>query len=75
MSDTENLTVTWTGLPARRRPRGDERERLRAVLAEGYRAGASIRALAEQRELSFGLTRVLLLEAGVTLRQFRAPKQ
>ncbi|WP_284576658.1 helix-turn-helix domain-containing protein [Streptomyces sp. 2P-4] len=56
--------------PQERRPRrrGQEREKLRSDLAKGYDSGASIRMLADDYELSFGLTRTLLLEAGVTLR-------
>ncbi|WP_225846952.1 helix-turn-helix domain-containing protein [Streptomyces sp. HPF1205] len=54
----------------KRRPRrrGEERELLRHQLKEGYARPASIRALAAEHDLSFGLTRVLLLEAGVELR-------
>ncbi|WTW95459.1 helix-turn-helix domain-containing protein [Streptomycetaceae bacterium NBC_01309] len=60
----------------RRDVRGEEREQLRQVLAIGYRAGASIRALgAAHDDLSYGLTRTLLLEAGVTMRsRARRPK-
>lgn len=56
--------------PQERRPRrrGQEREQLRRDLAKGYDSGASIRVLAADYELSFGLARTLLLEAGVTLR-------
>jgi hypothetical protein len=59
------------GVTRRPRIRGEERERLRAKLADGY-AGASIRTLADRYGLSFGLTRTLLLEADVELRD-RAP--
>lgn len=52
----------------RPRRRGEERERLRAALADGYDGGASIRALCAEHGLSFGLARTLLLEAGVELR-------
>lgn len=50
------------------RRRGEEREKLRASLAEGYDGGLSIRKLAGPAGLSYGLTRTLLLEAGVELR-------
>jgi hypothetical protein len=52
------------------RLRGKDRDRIRAAIAEGY-PGASIRVLADQHHLSFGLTRTLLLEAGVELRSSR----
>lgn len=54
----------------KRRPRrrGQERELLRGQLKEGYARPASIRVLAAEHDLSYGLTRVLLLEAGVKLR-------
>lgn len=62
----------------RRRPRitGEERELLRQDLKKDYDANASIRVLAGKYDLSFGLARVLLLEAGVTMRSRvrRAPK-
>ncbi|MBM9506730.1 helix-turn-helix domain-containing protein [Actinacidiphila acididurans] len=56
--------------PQKRRPRrrGEERELLRAQLKKGYARPASIRNLAAEHDLSYGLTRVLLLEAGVELR-------
>ncbi|MFJ6014527.1 helix-turn-helix domain-containing protein [Streptomyces sp. NPDC092952] len=55
--------------PTRRpRLRGEDRDRVRAALAKEYDAGTSIRALADERGLSFGLTRTLLLEAKVKLR-------
>jgi hypothetical protein len=64
--------------PQKRRPRvtGEERELLHRDLKKDYDAGASIRDLAEKYDLSFGLARVLLLEAGVTMRTRvrRAPK-
>ncbi|MFI0934666.1 helix-turn-helix domain-containing protein [Streptomyces sp. NPDC021019] len=56
----------------RPRRRGQEREQLRTDLAKGYGggegAGSSIRRLAAAHRLSYGLTRTLLLEAGVELR-------
>lgn len=55
-------------LTRRPRLRGDDRTRMRQDLADGYQAGDSIRALATAHDLSFGLTRILLLEANVTLR-------
>ncbi|GAA2948816.1 helix-turn-helix domain-containing protein [Kitasatospora cinereorecta] len=53
-----------------RRPRLTDKERdlVRAQLAKGYAANASIRNLAAEYDLSFGLTRTLLLEAKVELR-------
>lgn len=57
--------------PQIRRPRlrGEERDQVRADVAKGYKAPkASIRSVAKDQDLSFGLTRDLLLEAGVKLR-------
>ncbi|MGW6391131.1 helix-turn-helix domain-containing protein [Streptomyces sp. NPDC055103] len=56
-----------------RRPRlrGDDRERVRGELAKKYGGDASIRDLAAEYDLSFGLTRALLLEAKVQLRPRR----
>jgi hypothetical protein len=53
-----------------RRPRlrGEERDRMREKLAKAYDEDASIRGLADEHDLSFGLTRTLLLEADVELR-------
>lgn len=53
-----------------RRPRltGKERDKVGSAMAELYGGGASIRAVAAEYGRSFGLTRALLLEAGVTLR-------
>ncbi|MEV0645632.1 hypothetical protein AB0I28_10240 [Phytomonospora sp. NPDC050363] len=45
-----------------------DRVRLGMVLAGHYRAGATVRELAEQRGLSAGLTRTLLIETGTELR-------
>ncbi|MEC3995236.1 hypothetical protein VSR01_17505 [Actinacidiphila sp. DG2A-62] len=54
-----------------RRPRlrGEERDRVRAAMAKTYNEdeSASIRSLADEHDLSFCLTRVLLLEADVVL--------
>lgn len=63
--------------PTRRpRVRGDERARLQKALADGYAADASIRALAAEHGLSYGLTRTLLSEAGVRLRpRARRPRK
>ena len=47
---------------------GEEREKIRAELREGYLAGASIRDLVERTGRSFGFVRRLLCEAGVVLR-------
>jgi hypothetical protein len=55
-------------LQRRPRLRGEDRDRVRAELAKGYAARASIRDLAAEHDLSFGLTRKLLLEAEVELR-------
>ncbi|WNI31461.1 helix-turn-helix domain-containing protein [Streptomyces sp. ITFR-6] len=55
-------------LQRRPRHRGEERETLRQDLATGYGALASIRDLAAKHDLSYGLTRTLLLEAKVSLR-------
>lgn len=57
----------------RPRLRDDERALVRGLMAKEYRAGAAIRALAAQHELSYGLARTLLLEAGVELRSRRRP--
>ncbi|GGZ23819.1 hypothetical protein GCM10010387_16320 [Streptomyces inusitatus] len=56
--------------PQVRRPRlkGEVRDQLRAAVAAGYASGSSIRALAAEHGLSFGLTRILLIEAEVPLR-------
>ncbi|MDX2919684.1 helix-turn-helix domain-containing protein [Streptomyces sp. NE06-03C] len=58
----------------RPRRRGKEREKLRMSLAKQYDGGLSIRKVAGPAGLSYGLTRTLLLEAGVTLRT-RAPRR
>ncbi|MCX4550543.1 MULTISPECIES: helix-turn-helix domain-containing protein [unclassified Streptomyces] len=59
-----------------RRPhrKGDERALLRADLRRAYDGGAAIRALATEHDLSYGLTRALLLEAGVKLRSRRGSR-
>jgi hypothetical protein len=58
--------------PQNRRPRLTEEERaaLRKVMAKDYRENwsTSIRSLAEEHDRSYGLVRVLLLEAKVELR-------
>ncbi|MEV6565939.1 helix-turn-helix domain-containing protein [Streptomyces kronopolitis] len=51
----------------RPRLRGAEREKLRRQLAQEYNGG-SIRELAARHNLSFGLTRLLLIEEDVELR-------
>ncbi|MFP3119535.1 helix-turn-helix domain-containing protein [Streptomyces sp. Iso 434] len=64
--------------PKRSRPRlrGDERQDTVVALAASYAAGASIRALAEERDMSYGLVRTLLLDHGVALRsRGRGPNQ
>ncbi|MFG2404199.1 helix-turn-helix domain-containing protein [Streptomyces brevispora] len=52
----------------RPRLRGDGRATMGRSLAEKYVAGASIRAVAEGADLSYGTARTLLLEAKVALR-------
>jgi predicted transcriptional regulator len=47
---------------------GDHRLALVTQLAEEYRAGASIRQLAQQNGRGYGTIHRLLTEAGVTLR-------
>lgn len=57
--------------PKRRRPRlhGEERDQVRAAVVKSYaKPKGSIRSAAAEVGRSFGLTRTLLLEAGVTLR-------
>jgi hypothetical protein len=73
MSETTGPTVkprrgSRQGREYRPRLRGEEREEMRKTLAKKYDAGASIRELATEHSLSYGLTRHLLVEAGVTLR-------
>jgi hypothetical protein len=48
---------------------GDTRIRTRARAAELYMQGATIQSTARQIGRSYGLTRTLLLEAGVRLRK------
>lgn len=52
------------------RPRvtGVERKRLAKSLRQDYDRGATIRFLAEDRDMSYGTVRQLLLEAKTTLR-------
>jgi hypothetical protein len=47
---------------------GDARAKARQEAARRYDEGASIQAIADHLGRSYGGTRVLLLEAGVTLR-------
>lgn len=61
-----------------RRPRvkGAKRAALQKALVDGYAADNSIRALAAEHDMSYGLTRTLLLDAGVTLRpRARRPRK
>ncbi|MFI9026375.1 helix-turn-helix domain-containing protein [Streptomyces sp. NPDC053560] len=58
----------------RPRLRGEERASLRRTLASAYDGGDSIRKLLTEHELSYGLTRTLLIEAGVTLRSKRGSR-
>lgn len=48
--------------------KGDARTTARQQAAELYGQGCTIRSVAQQLDRSYGGTRVLLLEAGVTLR-------
>ena len=57
------------------RLKGEERRRVAASLAGEYAAGASIRALAADADLSYGKTRALLLEAGMKLRARGGPRK
>ncbi|MGC4947787.1 helix-turn-helix domain-containing protein [Streptomyces sp. DT224] len=71
MSDQTSAPVRrGPGSPQTRRPRlrGEARDTMRATLADRYRAHDSIRKLAAEHDLSFGLTRTLLQEAGVEMR-------
>lgn len=60
-----------------RRPRltSDDRARVRGELVKAYTAEMSIRALAAAYDLSYGLTRTLLLEADAQLRTPWRPKK
>lgn len=49
-------------------PKGDERKKLAADVAKNYKTGLSIRAVAEELGLSYGLTHRLLLEGKNRLR-------
>jgi hypothetical protein len=56
----------------RKRLRGEDRKAVRTAVVKAYeQERASIRALAGVHGLSFGLTRTLLLEGGVVLRDRR----
>ncbi|MFC8332803.1 helix-turn-helix domain-containing protein [Streptomyces olivaceus] len=52
----------------RPRVRGAARRRLARSLKADYDAGATIRSLADERSMSYGTVRLLLLEAKTTLR-------
>ncbi|MCY0957664.1 helix-turn-helix domain-containing protein [Streptomyces sp. H27-H5] len=52
----------------RSRLSGEKRAELRADIAQAYRDGASIRAVALAGDLSYGTARKMLLEADVKLR-------
>ncbi|MCQ4079700.1 helix-turn-helix domain-containing protein [Streptomyces sp. RB6PN25] len=54
--------------PARRLRSGPERDRVAAELKTKYAQGASIRALAEQTDRSYGGVHRLLADAGVVFR-------
>lgn len=57
-----------TGLTKGARITGADRQTLGAQLAERYRAGESIRALAAETGRSFGFVHGVIKESGVTLR-------
>ncbi|MFC9341417.1 helix-turn-helix domain-containing protein [Streptomyces sp. NPDC057020] len=65
-----STTATGPRLAHRYRGRlnGEARVAKAGALAERYLAGASIRAVADWADLSYGTARQLLLEAGVKLR-------
>ncbi|MFD3608981.1 helix-turn-helix domain-containing protein [Streptomyces atroolivaceus] len=67
----EERRGTRRELTRRPRLRGNDRVRVRTEMAKKYDADASIRDLAAEYDLSFGLTRTLLLEADVELRSGR----
>jgi hypothetical protein len=52
----------------RRQLRGTDREKAKARAAELYATGCTIRSIAVALDRSYGGTRALLVEAGVTLR-------
>ncbi|GGW99604.1 helix-turn-helix domain-containing protein [Streptomyces chryseus] len=64
------MSCTTARLSTSYRPRlrGEDRAQVARDLAEGYEAGASIRAVADAADLSYGTARTLLLEAQVKLR-------
>lgn len=59
--------------PAYRGADDEERSALGRLLAQQYEEGASVREVAAEAELSIGLTRTLLQEAGVTFRKRGGP--
>ncbi|WP_413808180.1 helix-turn-helix domain-containing protein [Streptomyces sp. OE57] len=56
------------GMTYQPRIKGAERKALASSLGRDYHAGATIRALAAERSMSYGTVRKLLLEAKVQLR-------
>ncbi|GAB2331796.1 helix-turn-helix domain-containing protein [Streptomyces griseoincarnatus] len=56
------------GTTYRPRIKGAERAAVARSLGQDYNAGSTIRRLAEERGMSYGTVRALLLEAKVTLR-------
>lgn len=56
------------GTTYRPRIKGREREAVARSLGQAYDAGSTIRRLAEERDMSYGTVRKLLLEAKVQLR-------
>lgn len=48
---------------------GEDRTRVRTDAARRYLAGSTIQSVARQIGFSYGLTRTLLIEAGVRLRK------
>lgn len=56
------------GMKHRKRIKGRERVAVARTLRQAYDAGATIRRLAEDRDMSYGTVRTLLLEAKTQLR-------
>ncbi|MFD6935296.1 helix-turn-helix domain-containing protein [Streptomyces goshikiensis] len=75
-TETPGLRGPRRELTRRSRMRDEDRAELRERLATGYVQDLrSIRALAGEHKLSYGMTRLLLLEEGVELRaRTRRPK-
>ncbi|MCC9686934.1 helix-turn-helix domain-containing protein [Streptomyces sp. MNU103] len=67
-TEVHHQTGPRLGATYRRRLKGTERTKVARALGLEYEAGATIRSLAADRDMSYGTTRQLLLEAGVRLR-------